>query len=281
MKYLYAIILLSFPISISAQFGFSDEAKAKIVFLDYNPDRDSVINAGILVTLDKDWHIYWRNSGDSGIPTLFEFNLPPDYKVTEIKYPTPKIFEFEGYASYGYEERVLFPFQIILPSRSDSDLLTVTVKIKSLICKDVCKPFNTELKEEFNINSSYNSPREIVELFGITNEQLPKQNDQFNFEVEENTDKILLKINSSKLNLVRVKYLHFIPYENGIFRNSLNQEFLRKENSLELSVDFDQFKTKVPDLLAGILIIEMSTEEGLKKVSYEINENLRKQIKQH
>lgn len=280
MKYLYAIILLSFPISISAQFGFSDEAKAKIVFLDYNPNRDSVINAGILVTLDKDWHIYWRNSGDSGIPTLFEFELPPDYKVTEIKYPVPKIFEFEGYASYGYDERVLFPFQIILPSHADSDLLTVTVKIKSLICKDVCKPFNTELKEVFDIKSSYSSTQEIVELFRITNEQLPKQNDLLNLEVEESGDKILLKINSLRLNLGKVKYLHFIPYENGIFRNTLNQEFSRRENSLELSVNYDQFKTKVPDLIAGILIMEMSTEEGLKKISYEISENLRKQIKQ-
>lgn len=278
MKYISIIILL-FTFSIKAQIGFSNEAQAKIVFLDYNPDIDSLINAGILVTLDKDWHIYWRNSGDSGIPTLFEFELSPNYKITEIKYPLPKIFEFDGYASYGYDEKVLFPFQIILPSHSDSDLLTLTVKIKSLICKDVCKPFNTELKKVFDIKSSYSSPQEIVELFRITNEQLPKQNDLLNLEVEESDDKILFKINSQRLNLGKVKHLHFIPYENGIFRNSLNQEFSRRENSLQLSVDYDQFKTKIPDLVTGILLMEMSTEDGLIKYGFEISEKLRKSIK--
>lgn len=274
MKQIRIFLLVICSMYLQAQSNSAVEASAEIVFDSFDSVNDSLINAGILISLEKDWHIYWRNSGDSGIPTSFEIELPENFKLTELKWPVPKIFEFEGYASYGYENKVLFPFQIILSTERTLNSFPIRVKVKSLICKDVCKPFNTEVSKVFDLNSTHQSLTEIKEIFKNALNQIPEKNTFIEIDAKEIADKVLMNITSQRLNLKKIKTLHFIPYENGIFRNSLNQNFRMNNDSIELIVEYDQFKTKTPELIEGILLLEISSEEGVKKVGYEISVKL-------
>lgn len=274
MKLILIPIIILLSLSVKAQIGSVTEASAEIVFDTFDANKDTVINAGILVSLENGWHIYWKNSGDSGIPTSFEVELPSEIKSSEIKWPDPKIFEFEGYASYGYENKVLFPFQIILPTERTLNSFPIRVKLKSLICKDVCKPFNTEVSKLFDLNTSYQPSTEIKELFRNTLNHIPEKNFFIEIDAKEIADKVLLSVTSQRLNLKKIKSIHFIPYENGIFRNSLSQNFKWNDESIQLEIEYDQFKTKTPDLIEGILLLEISSEEGVKKVGYEISVKL-------
>ncbi len=175
MKHFGIFLLVICTVYLQAQSNSAVEASADIVFDSFDSVNDTLINAGILVSLEKDWHIYWRNSGDSGIPTSFDIELPDNFKLKELKWPIPKIFEFEGYASYGYENKVLFPFQIILPTERTLNSFPIRVKLKSLICKDVCKPFNTEVSKVFDLNTSYQPSTEIKELFRNTLNHIPEK----------------------------------------------------------------------------------------------------------
>jgi thiol:disulfide interchange protein DsbD len=268
-KSLFILSLFVLTFSVKAQLNIS-EASAEIVFDTFKSENDSVINAGVLVTLEKDWHIYWRNPGDSGMPTSFEFEVPHEIKLTEIKWPIPKIFEFDGFASYGYEEKVLFPFQIFLPEEKTFNSFEIKLKIKSLICKDVCKPFNTEVKQTFDIRKNYNPSKEINELFVRTASLIPEKNDLINLTAKSDSEKVLITFNSSRINAGRIKVIHFIPFENGLFKNSLNQKFSKINNSIELIIEYDQYRIKTPELVEGILLIEINSEEGNKKIGYEI-----------
>src|SRR3546814_6680551 len=40
---------------------------------------------------DPQWHVYWRNPGDSGIPTKLEWQLPKGIEAGEIVWPYPQI----------------------------------------------------------------------------------------------------------------------------------------------------------------------------------------------
>lgn len=269
----YFIVVLQFSIILSAQ-SVTGEAKADIILDSFDIEKDSVIQAGILVTLEDGWHVYWRNSGDSGMPTSFEFDFSDGIKVTEIQWPVPKIFEFEGYASYGYEDKVLFPFKLILSKENYDKPFLINVKLKSLICKDVCKPYNDELKIEIDLNQSIVSSSDINEIFKQTFENLPEENKIFSISAKDFSDKILLTLNSDRINFSKLSNVHFIPYENGIFKNSLNQKFTRNKNSIELSVEYDQFRTKTPESIEGLLILNILTEEGMRQIGYEIKQKL-------
>lgn len=270
---IYLAVVLQFPLTLRAQ-TVTNEVKSEIIVDSFNPAKDSVIQAGILVTLEDGWHIYWRNSGDSGMPTYFEFDIPEGIKVTEIQWPVPKIFEFEGYASYGYEDKVLFPFQIILPKGKTNNPILIKVKIRSLICKDICKPYNDEIRKEIYLTQTIVPSSEVTELFKQISENLPEENRILDISINRFPDEISMIINSRRINLDKVSSLHFIPYENGIFKNSTKQKIVRNSNTVELTVEYDQFRTKTPESIDGILILEILSEEGIRKVGYEIKQKL-------
>src|SRR5262249_2465322 len=48
------------------------------------------------------WHIYWRNPGDSGLPTAIDRSLPPGFSVGHILWPLPEHFVQNGIGNYGY-----------------------------------------------------------------------------------------------------------------------------------------------------------------------------------
>ncbi|NWG29847.1 MAG: hypothetical protein HXY48_15130, partial [Ignavibacteriaceae bacterium] len=50
-------------------------ANAKIVVDSYSLEKSRSVPIGVLVELEEGWHLYWRNSGDTGIPTSIEFGL--------------------------------------------------------------------------------------------------------------------------------------------------------------------------------------------------------------
>ena len=73
------IQLFVFIVLASTIYSFAQQkslAEARLVVDSFSPKKDSVISIGVLISLKDDWHIYWRNPGDSGVPTKVEFSLP-------------------------------------------------------------------------------------------------------------------------------------------------------------------------------------------------------------
>ena len=44
---------------------------------------------GIRFELEKNWHLYWENPGSSGFPLSIEWNLPTDFEVGPLQFPSP------------------------------------------------------------------------------------------------------------------------------------------------------------------------------------------------
>jgi thiol:disulfide interchange protein DsbD len=95
----------------------------------------------IVATIDHDkgWHTYWKNPGDSGLPSAFKFSK-------DGKPLTPKAFEWpapdrhieEGdILTIGYVDRQHFFFENI-----PGDF---KIRMEVLICKDVCIPGEADL----------------------------------------------------------------------------------------------------------------------------------------
>lgn len=76
----------------------------------------------------------------------------------------------------------------------------------------------------------------------------------------------------------KIRDVHFIPYENGIFKNSVTQNFSLSDSDVELNVEFDPFKAKVPETLSGILVIELISEEGNLRFAFEVNQKIEQDI---
>ena len=99
---------------------------------------------GLQLAHQPQWHTYWKNSGDSGLPTQLQWTLPPGVVAGDIAWPIPKKIPIGNLANYGYEGTVLLPVPLtITPDFKPSALGgTMEVKLKAqwLVCKQECIP---------------------------------------------------------------------------------------------------------------------------------------------
>ena len=86
------------------------------------------------------WHTYWKNPGDSGLPTTLEWTLPAGAKAGEIQWPTPAKLPIGPLLNYGYEGTLLLPVPLTLPAGFAADTLEVKLRADWLVCKEVCIP---------------------------------------------------------------------------------------------------------------------------------------------
>lgn len=248
-------------------------ASAKIVVDSYSLEKSRSIPIGILVELEKDWHIYWRNPGDSGMPTSVEFDLPEGITVSEIQWTVPEVFEFDGLASFGYEKQVLLLAELTIPENYQSNSVSVSAKLKSLICKDVCIPFNTTVSKEIILTNNFPADDDVSTLFAQTRNNLPEVKNDFELSITSDEDFITLIIQSLNLDLTKINSLYFLPYDNGIFKNTAEQNYKVKDNSTELKLEYDHFKTVELRELLGILVFQFDDTAQSQKV-YEIKKQI-------
>src|SRR5947209_13140595 len=65
------------------------------------------------------WHTYWRNPGDSGLPTEIAWTLPPGFAAAAIVWPVPERFVASGIGNYGYSRAVDLLVPIGVPQQLD------------------------------------------------------------------------------------------------------------------------------------------------------------------
>ena len=98
---------------------------------------------GLQIAHQPEWHTYWKNPGDSGLPTTLEWTLPPGLQAGEIAWPVPKKISVGPLANYGYEGTVLLPVPLtVTPAFQPSAFGDAEIKLKAswLVCKRECIP---------------------------------------------------------------------------------------------------------------------------------------------
>lgn len=257
-----------FSQSISAQ--KKPLAGAKLVVDSYSPEKDSMITLGVLINLQDDWHIYWRNPGDSGLPTEIDLTLPKEITASEIKFPIPQKFSSDEIVNYGYEHQVLFLFDLYIPKNYNSKELIVSAKITSLICKEQCKAFDTTVAINLDLSKDFIAEKNISSLFESTEKMLPMQNQSLSIIAETRSNYTYLKIFVNENEKQIIKNIQFYPYEAGVYKNSVKQSITLKENYFEILLEPDQFRVTDPQTINGIIIIKYAIENILLRKAYEI-----------
>lgn len=248
-------------------------ATASIVVDSYSTENISAISIGILIELEPDWYIYWFNPGDSGMPTTIDFDLPDGVGISDVEWPAPKIFEFEGFASYGYDNRVLLSAKLSVPESYNSNSLTIKANISSLICKHVCIPFNAAVSKEISLMNNFVADEETRNLFEQAKNTLPRDKHNLELSIFPENEFIKIVIKNGRINFSEIQSVYFLQYENGLFKNTNGQKFSMKENLIELLVEYDHFKTKELEEVYGLLVFEFTDADYPNQV-FEIRESL-------
>lgn len=159
-------------------------------------------NLGVLLNVSPGWHVYWKNAGDSGLPTSVEYTLPEGFHASAPGWPVPVVFVGAGdVVDYGYEDSLFLYSSVTVPEELQvGEKVPLRAAVSWVSCKDICIPGKAEL--EINLPVSEESEAANSALFSEWENRLPiGEFDQRNpFDIEVNTE-------STGKNLTSVKIL--------------------------------------------------------------------------
>jgi thiol:disulfide interchange protein DsbD len=129
---------------------------------------------GVLFDLEKGWHIYWVNPGDSGERPKMQWQVPAGFHVGEVRWPAPVRLSTGTVIDYGYEGRVLLAAPVQVPADyMPGKPVTLSADIRYLICREVCIPAKAQAKLSIpSENTSGDAAHR--ELFRSTLDSVPK-----------------------------------------------------------------------------------------------------------
>jgi thiol:disulfide interchange protein/DsbC/DsbD-like thiol-disulfide interchange protein len=113
---------------------------------------------GLQLAHQPEWHTYWKNSGDSGLPTQMQWTLPPGVVAGDIAWPLPRKIPIGNLANYGYEGTVLLPVPLTITPEFKPSLLAADLEVKLkaqwLVCRTECIPEDGDLSLKIPVKSS-------------------------------------------------------------------------------------------------------------------------------
>jgi thiol:disulfide interchange protein/DsbC/DsbD-like thiol-disulfide interchange protein len=99
---------------------------------------------GLWIQHQPHWHTYWKNAGDSGLPTTLSWQLPAGAQAGEIHWPTPHQLPVGPLMNYGYEGDLLLPVAVTVPGGFAAPSFDVKLRADWLVCKEICVPESGE-----------------------------------------------------------------------------------------------------------------------------------------
>lgn len=143
--------------------------------------RDSLaggerLSIGLQFQMEKGWHIYWVNPGDSGEPPKIQWQLPMGFHVGPIEWPAPEKLTAPSIVDYGYENEVLLMAPVHVPPHlTPGANLPVAANVNWLVCKDICIPAKARVALTLRARGA---PRDKASssriLFAETEKNLPR-----------------------------------------------------------------------------------------------------------
>jgi DsbC/DsbD-like thiol-disulfide interchange protein len=217
------------------------------------------LNLGLHFQLEKGWHIYWVNPGDSGQPPRVKWHLPTGLTAGAMEWPTPRRLGTSSIVDFGYEDAVT----LIVPIHAKASLeaeqpAQLGAEATVLVCREMCIPGNAQLSLTLPIKS-LPPARDVrtIDLFIATRKSLPlPAAGNWRFSLAEAKDSFVLTANLGH----QITQAIFFPLAESQIDNAAPQKLLPAAFGFRLTLRKSDQLTKPIERLKGVLVL--STDQA-------------------
>ena len=130
--------------SVSTSVVQTDQVRAELVA--HAPEGVSPgkpVWLGLQIQHQPQWHTYWKNPGDSGLPTTLQWSLAKGVTAGDVDWPTPQLIKVGAMGNYGYGDTVLLPVAVSIAKdfvAAAGGNLEVRLNASWLVCRQECIP---------------------------------------------------------------------------------------------------------------------------------------------
>lgn len=216
------------------------------------PGRDFYL--GLHYQLEKGWHIYWVNPGDSGEPPRVIWTLAAGLTAGAIEWPTPHRLGTSSVVDFGYEDVVT----LIVPMHAETNLLQqqseqLSAEVKVLVCREMCIPGKVQVSLTLPIKlQSPASNSRTAELFATARKALPRPKPaNWKFSVEQAKNSFILTANLGH----QVPLASFFPLDESQISNATPQKVVPVATGFRMTLQKSDQLLKPIKRLKGVLVL--------------------------
>ena len=221
---------------------------------------------GLRLKMIPRWHTYWRNAGDSGLPTTIEWKDTGGLEISSFHWPVPERFPVGPLTNYGYEGEVLLLLQV-KPRKPFEEGRKVRLEAlaKWLVCEETCIPERANLSIELEASGNRSQrPTAWKALFESTRKRLPTAGDRWEASAKREASSLSLEIkprDEKKAPLLRK--LEFFPDAETPIAHPAPQKFERIPHGYRLTLTLAE-NAPAFARISGILVASspFGKEEG-------------------
>ncbi|MDO9215502.1 MAG: thioredoxin family protein [Methylococcales bacterium] len=268
MKILHVLFIallmgsMSFTTQAADSFAATDQVKVQLIASVDGVHSGDEILVGVQQLIIPHWHTYWKNSGDSGLPTTIDYELPKGATVSDILWPVPEHITLGPVTNYGYSHEVILLSKLKIPSDAViGSAFAVKAKVKWLVCKEECIPQEADLQLDLPVLSAGVEGGHGSPLIANALAALPLDS-PWQFSLHAKGEQLLLNAKGLAQRATFIKKIQFYPDEWGKVVHSAAQIQSVDGDSLQLQLKSGDAPLTQDAVLSGILAVTKETGNG-------------------
>ncbi len=214
------------------------------------------LTVGVRLEMEPGWHTYWRNPGDSGLPTRVKWTLPEGFQAAELLWPYPVRFG-ESVVSYGYEHEVLLPAEIQVPRSISAHEVRIGARVDWLECQQACLPGKADLTLTLPVEPRA-TPSAHAAAFADARRRLPGKGDSWHPSATLEGEEIVLTIRPPRRGPLQEAYL--FPLTPRLIDYAKPQVLRPAKGGYTLTLPRDP-NGPVPGRVSGVLVAKTEGRE--------------------
>ncbi|MEP1144332.1 MAG: protein-disulfide reductase DsbD domain-containing protein [Henriciella sp.] len=217
---------------------------------------------GLSFDIDPNWHIYWTNPGDAGIPPEITWRDTGEVaaeNLGEFRWPMPELLPVVPgqIMDYGYSNQIVLPFPVTLPRDIDGPILFEGVA-DYLICEDICIPESADIRLLLSVGAAQLPDDYGSNLIQASLAEVPPALDGA-ASLTQQGETWVLSVSSEALAGSRGQ-ARFFPYGHEIM-HAAEQVSAFGASGLQLQLVPASANEEIPEALSGVLKIGDATFE--------------------
>lgn len=228
--------------------------------------KSGLITVGVHMKIKEGWHVYWRNPGDSGLPTRITWGDHPNLKAGKIQWPGPQRFDENGVTTYGYSDHVTLLVPVSVQHEEDNNEVKKSYEdfeadISWLVCKDICVMESASISLEIDSNGHFTDYEEdALKYIREARNALPYQTDSWSATTRFNGEDFIITLSqeSDDARLPEPKGVYFFPYEQGRIDHTAPQKVTGADRKMIISTKASKYLNTVPETMNGVIVAKES-----------------------
>jgi thiol:disulfide interchange protein DsbD len=223
-------------------------------------------------TIKPHWHTYWKNPGDSGLPTEIAWTLPPDAKADPIVWPTPSFIDVGGIVNYGFHDDIMLLVKVTPPANA-TGMFRLAADANWLVCDDVCIPEEGKFVLDLPVGAAA-APADGATraLFDKARRDVPSESPwPARYGVAKSGDPTLV-IDAKGLKPDTISGIYFFPSDWGGVANMTKQNATVTADGIRIPLKKGEAQNKggPPPQFTGTLVLNEKTGDGTQRQSFDI-----------